>query len=69
MKGGPDERWIAGAAWFVGFVLVSYGFSAHNSAATGRGDAAAPWHPLFVLAPLLVGGALVVGGGVLLVRS
>lgn len=50
----------------VGVVLLGYGLSAHRLATgVARCDGCAPWHPLFVVAPLVVGGVLVVGGALL----
>ena len=45
----------------VGVVLLGCGLSAHRSVAgVARCDGCEPWHPLFVVAPLVVGGVLVV---------
>lgn len=53
----------------VGVVLLGYGLSVHRSATgVARCDGCAPWHPLFVVAPLVVGGVLVVVGSALFAR-
>jgi hypothetical protein len=70
---GPDSRLataLAGAALVVGVGLLASGVALHlrvsGTLATGTCDGCEPWHPLFVVAPLVVGSALaLVGGGAL----
>lgn len=51
----------------VGLALTGVGF--HVEATGPRCDGCAPFHPLFVLAPLGVGAALTIAGGWLLGRE
>lgn len=55
-----------------GLGLAGYGSYIHFTVAaqmrTGRCDGCAPWHPLFVLAPLVIGFAFVLIAGYLLYR-
>jgi hypothetical protein len=57
----------AGGLLAIGLALASYGAYLHLSIAgrvrAGDCDGCAPWHPLFVVAPLVLGSALVLGGG------
>ena len=54
----------------VGVVLLGYGVFAHRSVTgVARCDGCEPWHPLFVVAPLVVGGVLVVVGSALFARK
>lgn len=54
----------------VGLGLLMYGSYAHLSVAnTARCDFCAPWYPLFVLAPLSVGGAFVLSSVYLLLKN
>lgn len=65
-------RIVAGALLVSGLALASYGAYLHLSIAgrvqAGNCDGCAPWHPLFVVAPLLLGSALVLGGSYLIYR-
>lgn len=70
---GVDWIRIAGGGLLViGLVLASYGSYLHFSIAgrvqAGNCDGCAPWHPLFVVAPLVLGSALVLGGGYVIYR-
>ena len=70
---GSDDRARFGALPLVvaavGVVLLGYGASAHLSVTgVARCDGCAPWHPLFVVAPLVVGGLFVVVGSALFAR-
>jgi hypothetical protein len=53
-------------------LLAGDGLSIHAETvgylAAGRCDACSPWHPLFVVAPVLVGTAAALGSGYVLVR-
>lgn len=59
-------RLASAAAVLVGLALASYGgYTQYTiSAALARGacDGCSPWHPLFVVAPLVVGVGLVAAG-------
>lgn len=65
-------RLAAGGLLAVGLALASYGAYLHMSIAgrvrAGNCDGCAPWHPLFVVAPLLLGSVLVLGGGYVIYR-
>lgn len=64
------KKALAGISSAVGLGLVSYGAYTHLSlAGRARCDGCDPWHPLFVVAPLVVGSILVLSGGYLLGRS
>ena len=70
---GSDDRARVGVlsatVAAAGVVLLGYGASAHRSVTgVARCDGCEPWHPLFVVAPLVVGGVLVVVGSALLAR-
>ena len=53
---------LASVLFVAGIALLGYGTYTHFSiAGVARCDACAPWHPLFVLAPLGLGALLVVG--------
>lgn len=59
--------WLLG---LLGAVLAGYGAYTHFSiAARTNCDGCAPWHPLFVVAPLVLGALLLVGAAVLRYRS
>lgn len=65
----PSRRQVGALLMVVGLALA--GFAARNYfsvAGKVRCDGCEPFHPLFVLAPAVVGAALAVGGG-LLVRQ
>lgn len=67
---GSDDRARVGVlpviVTAIGVVLLGYGLSVHRSVTgVARCDGCAPWHPLFVVAPLAVGGVLVVVGALL----
>jgi hypothetical protein len=69
--GGADRvRIVAGGLLTIGLALASYGAYLHFSIAArvraGNCDGCAPWHPLFVVAPLVLGSALALGGGSLI---
>ncbi|MFC7251240.1 hypothetical protein ACFQJ5_15550 [Halomicroarcula sp. GCM10025324] len=53
-----------------GLALAGYGSYLHFSIAArvsaGQCDGCAPWHPLFVVAPIVVGAALLTASGYLL---
>jgi hypothetical protein len=59
-------RAASAIAALVGFALTSYGgytqYAISRRLAAGACDGCAPWHPLFVVAPLLLGVALIAGG-------
>lgn len=70
---GWSGRTIGAALLAVaGLALASYGSYLHLTIAArvsaGACDGCAPWHPLFVVAPLIVGTAAVLLGGYGLVR-
>lgn len=53
----------------VGLTLLGFGTYAHLSVASRTHcDGCEPWHPLFVLAPLVVGAGVLAVGGVLFAR-
>lgn len=56
----------------IGVALSGYGSYLHFTIAAkvsaGRCDACAPWHPLLVIAPIVIGVCLVLLGGYLLFR-
>lgn len=59
--------WVVG---IVGAALASYGAHMHLSiAAKTNCDGCEPWHPLFVLAPLVLGILLVLAAGTARYRS
>lgn len=70
--GRPVARLLASGLGLVGLALIGYGGPVHLSvaAAVGRGrcDGCAPWHPMFVVAPIVVGAALLTVAGFLLAR-
>jgi hypothetical protein len=59
-------RVASGAAALLGVALASYGgytqYELSRQIAAGTCDGCAPWHPLFVVAPLVLGIVLVAGG-------
>lgn len=63
---------LAGLLLVAGLGLAGYGGYVHVTVAArvsaGRCDGCAPWHPLFVLAPLVAGAALVLLAGYLAYR-
>lgn len=72
--GSESNRWSIGAGVFlaVGFVLTGYGSYMNPTIAAqlraGECDACAPWHPLFVLPPLVIGVAIFLVAGYLRFR-
>ena len=65
-------RIVAGGLLVIGLALASYGAYLHFSIAgrvqAGNCDGCAPWHPLFVVTPLGLGSALVLGVGYVFYR-
>ena len=60
---------LPGVLAAAGAALLGYGAYAHFSVVgRTRCDGCAPWHPLFVVAPVVLGAVLVVAGIGLLVR-
>lgn len=59
-------RVACATAALLGVILASYGgytqYTLSRAAAAGACDGCASWHPLFVVAPLVVGIVLVAGG-------
>lgn len=70
--GRPVARLLSGGLGLAGMALIGYGGSVHLSVSaavgSGRCDGCAPWHPLFVVAPIVVGAALLTVAGFLLAR-
>ncbi|MBX0322242.1 hypothetical protein EGH21_04250 [Halomicroarcula sp. F13] len=62
----------AGLSVLLGLALSGYGGYTHLTVAArvsaGQCDGCAPWHPLFVVAPIVVGVGLVLLGGYVLSR-
>jgi hypothetical protein len=60
-------------AALLGIALASYGgyiqYQIASRLAAGACDACSPWHPLFVVAPLALGIALIAGGSYVLART
>jgi|GEM_PF-1857445 hypothetical protein len=60
------KRIASATAVLVGLALASYGgytqYTISSALARGACDGCAPWHPLFVVAPLVLGIALVAAG-------
>jgi hypothetical protein len=60
------KRIACATAALVGVALASYGgytqYTISQRLARGVCDGCAPWHPLFVLAPLVLGVLLLAGG-------
>jgi hypothetical protein len=56
---------LAGLIGFVGLGLAGYGLYSHFSLAAavraGSCDGCAPWHPLLIVAPIVVGSVSVLG--------
>ena len=68
-EGGGWKKALVGIFSIVGLGLVSYGAYTHFSiAGQVRCDGCAPWHPLFVIAPLVIGSALILSTGYLFTR-
>lgn len=69
---GGARRLLPAALALPGIALAGYGGYTHLSiaaqVASGRCDGCAPWHPLFVVAPLVVGLALLLGAVALVAR-
>lgn len=63
---------VAAAGLLTGLALAGFGLSVHVEAAgylaAGACDGCSPWHPLFVVAPLVVGTAAALGSGSALLR-
>ena len=63
-------RIVAGGLLTIGLALAGYGAYLHVSIATrvqaGSCDGCAPWHPLFVVTPLVLGSAFVLAGSYLI---
>ncbi|WP_049902747.1 hypothetical protein [Halococcus agarilyticus] len=63
--GTPLERVLVGMTGIVGAMSIGYGLYAHISVTAMMGarhcDGCTPWHPLFVVAPLVGGAVLVLG--------
>lgn len=63
---------VAAVGLLAGLALAGYGLSVHVEAAgylaVGECDGCSPWHPLFVVAPLVVGTAATLRSGYALVR-
>lgn len=63
---------LAGLLVAVGLGLVGWGTFLHlqlsGRLGAGACDGCSPWHPLFVVAPLVVGAGLALAGGSLLAR-
>jgi len=59
-------RAASATAALIGIALASYGgytqYSISTALARGVCDGCSPWHPLFVVAPLVVGIALIAAG-------
>lgn len=73
LDGDPEGSDLLAAALFVlGLGLSGYGGYIHFTVAaqlkSGRCDGCSPWHPLFVLAPLVIGISFVLVSGHLLYR-
>lgn len=74
MLGGESAagRAASGVLLLTGVGLVAYGSYVHFSVVAqltgGHCDGCNPWHPLFVLGPLVLGGALILSAGYLLAR-
>jgi hypothetical protein len=64
---------LAGLLVAAGLGLVGWGTYLHLQLAgrlgAGACDGCSPWHPLFVVAPLVLGSGLLVTGGYVLVRE
>lgn len=63
---------LASVLLVVGLGLAGYATYLHfkitGQLQAGHCDGCAPWHPLFILAPLLIGSAFVLGAGYILYR-
>lgn len=63
---------LGGLLLVPGLALAGYGSYLHFSIAArvsaGQCDGCAPWHPLFVVAPIVVGAALILLGAYLVYR-
>jgi len=77
MKSLADRGWTlsdfgVGLIFLIGLALSGYGGYTHFTTAAKLNnthcDGCAPWHPLFVLTPLIVGASLVFLGGYFLFR-
>ena len=77
MKRLAEREWTvsdfgAGLLFLIGLVLSGYGSYTHVTIAArvgaGQCDGCAPWHPLFVITPLVVGIGLVLLTGYRLIR-
>jgi len=66
-------RAASAIAALVGIALASYGgytqYAISSRFAAGVCDGCSPWHPLFVLAPLVLGIALIAGGSYALAKT
>jgi len=66
-------RLASATAALLGLVLASYGgytqYTIASRVAAGACDGCAPWHPLFVVAPLVVGVALLAAGSYALAKT
>lgn len=71
--GWTPRRAVAGLLLLVGLGLVGWGGYLHLTIAgrvrAGACDGCAPWHPLFVVTPLVVGTASLLAAGALLRRG
>ncbi|WP_255148941.1 hypothetical protein [Halorarius halobius] len=65
----PPGRLLALGVLLVGVGLALTGLGFHVEAAGARCDGCAPYHPLFVLAPVASGAALTTVGGWLFGRE
>jgi len=67
------RRAASAIAALLGIPLASYGgytqYELSRQVATGACDGCATWHPLFVVAPLLVGVALIAAGSYAFART
>ena len=72
-----DRAWtkrdlLGGLLLVPGLALAGYGSYLHFTVAArvsaGQCDGCAPWHPLFVVAPIVVGAALLLLAGYLVYR-
>lgn len=77
MQSAPNRltptRVASATAALLGTALASYGgytqYVISSRLAAGVCDGCSPWHPLFVLAPLVFGIALIAGGSYALAKT
>jgi hypothetical protein len=66
-------RVASATAALLGTAIASYGgytqYAISRRLAAGVCDGCSPWHPLFVLAPLVLGIALIAGGSYALAKT